>query len=95
MQTAGILKNLSKMNTNTIGTRGGSPAGSVESLFGTAPKAKPQTVYVAFGGQASSGWGTTSFGTTSFGRTSFGRTGFGHTSMGQTSMGTTGIFGRH
>ena len=100
MQTASLLQNLSRMNTATIGTRGGSPKGSVENLFGAAPvQAKPQLVYVAFGGQASSGWGTTSFGTTSFGTTSFGTTSFGHTSMGQTSMGQTSmgtaVFGRH
>lgn len=85
MQTAGILKKLSSMNTNTIGTRGGSKLGSVENLFGAAPKrAKPKTVYVASGGVASTGWGTTSFGTTSFGTTSFGTTSFGRTSMGHT-----------
>lgn len=96
MQTAGILGNLSKMNTATIGTRGGSPAGSVESLFGAAPvQAKPKTVYVASGGVASTGWGTTTFGTTSFGTTSFARTNFGHTSMGHTSMGQTVAFGRN
>lgn len=94
MQTARLLKNLSKMNLQTIGTERGSPPGSVETLFGRLPDQAAGTVYLVRGATPSTGWGTTSFGTTTFGRTSFGRTSFGRTTFGRSSMGRTS-FGRH